>query len=288
MAEVAEQFTIDELREENISPDLYRPVAEADGLETFADCPDAQVATFHEQGYLVFRRAFSRTEVQAALDGILDVIDGKYPEHVGIQYEAKARALLSTLSRERRRDAVRKVSKLAQWEPRVRAIVEHPSLLPVLARLLGAPPVLENDQALLKPPLIGREKPWHQDLSAFNLPPDSPFIGTWVALDDVGLDNGCMHVIPGSHRDGPVVHFKRRDFQICDTQVAIDRVVAVPLPPGGCLLFHGLLHHGTPPNRSPRRRRALQFWYRPADLAHEPPGEHQAIWGGEMQGESCP
>jgi phytanoyl-CoA hydroxylase len=39
----------------------------------------------------------------------------------------------------------------------------------------------------------------------------------------------------------------------------------VPLKPGGVLFFSGLLHHGTPPNTSPLRRRALQFHYASID-----------------------
>ena len=55
--------------------------------------------------------------------------------------------------------------------------------------------------ALLKPPR-GREKPWHQDHAYFNLPLDTPIVGVWIALDEATPENGCMHVIPGSHREG--------------------------------------------------------------------------------------
>jgi len=79
----------------------------------------------------------------------------------------------------------------------------------------------------------------------------------------------------------------RRDHQICDTDVATDRIVAVPLEPGGLLVFHGLLHHGTPPNASPRRRRALQFWDVRDGLQRHSREEHQAIWGSEGKDETC-
>ena len=62
-------------------------------------------------------------------------------------------------------------------------------------------------------------------------------------------------------------HFKRRDWQICDTDVAVDRDVAVPLKPGGVLFWHGMTHHGSPRNRSGLRRRALQLHYRPRGVA---------------------
>ncbi len=70
-----------------------------------------------------------------------------------------------------------------------------------------------------------------------------------------------MHVIPGSHRGGPRPHYHDRDCQLPDEAVDVARDVMVPLKPGGVMLFSGLLHHATPPNRSPARRRALQFHY---------------------------
>ncbi|HTU25310.1 MAG TPA: phytanoyl-CoA dioxygenase family protein, partial [Pirellulales bacterium] len=60
-------------------------------------------------------------------------------------------------------------------------------------------------------------------------------------------------------------HYHDRDCQLPDETVEVERDVMVPLAPGGVLLFSGLLHHATPPNRSPARRRALQFHYASVD-----------------------
>ena len=117
-------------------------------------------------------------------------------------------------------------------------------------RLLGSPPELFANQALLKPPLIGREKPWHQDHAFFNVPMGTRIVGCWVALDEATPENACMRIIHGG-RKAPIVHFTRRDWQICDEQVDTDGILAVPLKPGGALLFDVLRPRGTPPpNRS--------------------------------------
>ena len=63
--------------------------------------------------------------------------------------------------------------------------------------------------------------------------------------------------------------------------------MAVPLRPGGLLLFHGLLHHGTPPSRLPRRRRAVQFHYKPAGVGRISGEEHKAIFGADGKDVSC-
>jgi ectoine hydroxylase-related dioxygenase (phytanoyl-CoA dioxygenase family) len=268
--------------------ELYRPVAFARGAAGFDAVGPAEIASFHEQGYLVIDDAFSPEEVGQTLSGLLDLIDGQNPAFQGLQFEAAARGALATLTPEQKQDYVRKVDLFAAYDRRLERFVRHPRLLDVVSRIYGEPAELYYDQALLKPPRVGREKPWHQDNSMFDHAPDARIVGVWTALDEVTLENGCMHVIPGSHRAGPVPHFQRRDFQICDAEVPLDRIVAVPLRPGGCLLFDGLLHHGTPSNRSPKRRRATQCWYVPARGVTPMDAEaRKAAWGGEAQGKKC-
>lgn len=238
-----------------------------EGVQGLDAVTDSDIQQFREQGYLVIHDAFDAAEVESALAGLVDLIAGKYADFKGIMFESKARDRLDSLLPEERQDYVRKIAWFVEYEPRLKALSHHPRLLNVLARIIGEEPGLFQDMGLIKPPLIGREKPWHQDFAYFNLPMGTQVVGVWVALDEALIENGCMHVIPGSHREGPVVHFQRRDWQICDTDVQVARSVAIPLKPGGILLFDGLLHHGTPPSQSTRRRRAVQYHYKPASVA---------------------
>ncbi|HEU5103901.1 MAG TPA: phytanoyl-CoA dioxygenase family protein [Roseiflexaceae bacterium] len=279
--------TFDEEVGGDCPPELYSAQHALGGLAGFDAVTDEHVALFHANGYLVIHNAFSPAEVAGALDGLLDLIAGRHPGYRGVQYEKHARDLIATLPDEQKQDSVRKLWKMVEYESRIAALARHPRLTDLLARLIGDAPELFQDQALLKPPLIGREKPWHQDNAYFNLPPETTVVGVWIALDEATPENGCMFVIPGSHRAGPVIHFKRRDWQICDTDVAADAAWTVPLKPGGCLIFHGLLHHGTPPSRSPQRRRALQFHYKPASVAQIAPEERLAVFGSEGKDVTC-
>jgi phytanoyl-CoA hydroxylase len=279
--------TFDEERGGDCPAELYRAERALGGLAGFDAVDDEQIALFHKYGYLVIHDAFSSAEVSGALAGMLDLIGGAYPAYRGIQYEKNARDLVATLPGDQRQDSVRKLWKMVEYEARIAALALHPQLTALVTRLIGDSPELFQDQALLKPPLIGREKPWHQDNAYFNLAPETTVVGVWIALDEATPENGCMFVIPGSHRAGPVVHFKRRDWQICDTDVAADAAWTVPLKPGGCLLFHGLLHHGTPPSRSPQRRRALQFHYKPAGAAQIAPEQRLAVFGSEGKDVTC-
>ena len=285
---LASEVKFDKGIAEEHAPELYRPVGLAEGIAVFDALGDEQVASFQERGYLVIDDAFTPREVQDALDGLLDLIDGKNPAYAGRQFEAKVRDILHTLTPEQKQDYIRKVDRFAEYDLRLKAVVSHPRLVDAVSRLIGEPAGLLWDQALLKPPHIGREKPWHQDHAFFNVPMGTPVVGCWIALDEALPENGCMHIIPGTHRAGPIEHFERRDFQICDTDVATDRILAVPLRPGGLLLFDGLLHHGTPSNRSPKRRRALQCHYAPAaGIAAMDPEERKNAWSGDVKGKKC-
>ena len=292
MAQVQEQasvaeLTFDQYEGEEYNDQLYRYDNCATGVPSIDDFSAEHVAFYRETGFLVIQRVFEPAEIQEALAGFTDLVIGKYAEFRGVQFEAASKRYIRTLSPERQLDCVRKLQHFVEFEPRLKAMAWHPNLQRVVSRLLDAEPELFADQALSKPPGIGREKPWHQDHAFFNLPMGTPIVGTWTALDAATLENGCMHVKPGTHKEGPVVHFRRRDWQICDEHLDLNRDVAVPLPPGGVLFFDGLMHHGTPANRSESRRRALQFHFIPAGTERTEQEERMAVFGSEGKDIEC-
>ena len=258
------------------------------GIDGLSGGTDADVQRFHDQGYIVVREAFSPAEVASALAGMTDLIGGARPDFTSLQFESAVHGRIHELTAEQRQDAIRKIMWFVDYDERLRAMAAHPAMLTVLRRLIGSNELtMFQDMALVKPPRIGREKPWHQDMAYFDLPVETTVAGVWIALDPVGLDNGCMMLLPGSHQQGPHIHFRRRDWQICDTDVARNAAVAVPMEPGDALLFHGLIHHGTPPNRSDRRRRALQFHYRSASTAEATEAYRLSIYGSEGKDVEC-
>ena len=269
--------------------DLYHYDAIAQGVEGFDKIGEAEIALFHQQGYLVIHNAFTPQEVQGALDGLLYLLSGANPNFKSVMYEQAATGMdLETMPAEKRQDYVRKFMWFVEHDQRLHAMAHHAGLADVVTRIMsGESPSLFQDMALLKPPNIGREKPWHQDHAYFDLPLETPVVGVWVALDEATTENGCMIINPGSHRQGPMIHFKRRDWQICDTQVNNERALAVPLKPGGCLLFHSLMQHGTPINNSQKRRRAVQFHYRPVSADKSTEAERLAIFGSEGKDVTC-
>jgi len=135
----------------------------------------------------------------------------------------------------------------------------------VVSSLVGPSPILFQEMALVKPPFVGSEKPWHQDNAYFSVSQLDQVIGVWIALDDAGVENGCMHVIPKGHTEGAFKHHHGMDCEIDPELLTLERVRPVPIPAGGAMFFHGMIPHETPPNSSSQRRRALQFHFRGAE-----------------------
>jgi len=269
------------------SPELYRPQRMIEPLEGPGSVTAGHVEQFRELGLLSINNLFSAEAVRAALGGLVDLIVSPPEGFKGLQFEPWASGQLDRLGQDELQNAVRKLMSYGAWSEPLRALRDDPALLSLVSRLMdGRSPTCFQEMALLKGP-GGREKPWHQDHAYFNLALGEPVVGVWIALDRATVENACMHVIPGSHRNGPVVHFKRRDWQICDTDVAREEVVACPLEPGGALLFSGMLHHGTPANRSAHRRRALQYHYCPEDAAWSDEEARLAVWGSEGKDVAC-
>jgi phytanoyl-CoA hydroxylase len=84
-----------------------------------------------------------------------------------------------------------------------------------------------------------------------------------------------------------MIHFKRRDWQICDTDVPVARDTIVPLQPGGCLFWHGLTHHGSPANQTEKRRRALQLHYKPASSEEISTQDRMDVYGSDGKDVDC-
>lgn len=268
------------------APELYQPRQIISPLPGLDAIDAATLEQYRALGFVSVADVFDTEQVEAARAGLSSLIQGEKPQFDGVQFEQAAAERLEELSPAEREMAVRKLMRFTAHDARLAAISGFAPLLAVVRTLLGdREPKMFQDMALLKPP-HGREKPWHQDKAYFSIAVDEPVVGLWIALDEATVANGCMHLVPGSHRDGPVVHFRRRDWQICDTQVRKDQVAA-PLPAGGVLIFDGLLHHGTPPNATDQRRRALQFHYAPADATWTDPDARLAVYGSEGKDVEC-
>jgi phytanoyl-CoA hydroxylase len=250
---------------ERVRQTLYRSDDSAMGTvlpSSQARWTDADLAQYREQGYLAMNGLFTPAEVETAKQALADIAWRRvWNDKIGVQEEPYFAGGGADARIDDPELRIRKVWKFCQADARLAGLAAHPRLVPLLDQLIGPDSRMVQDMALLKPPFHGAEKPWHQDTAYFDWTPLGGVIGVWIALDAATVENGCMQVIPGSHLAGPAQHYHVRDCQIADGRVNVDGAVVVPLEPGGALFFSGLLHHGTPPNMSADRRRALQYHY---------------------------
>jgi hypothetical protein len=165
---------------------------------------------------------------------------------------------------------VRKFFQFAQGDAFFWDLVRDPRIRGPIEAVIGAGAQMLQSLALVKPPEIGIPKAWHQDTPYFPISPVSETVGLWIALDRATLENGCMQVVPGSHRQGPVPHVQGDTGWCLDAEAsarAQATSIAVPVEPGSALPFDTNLMHFTDANRSPARRRAVQFHFSSARTA---------------------
>jgi phytanoyl-CoA hydroxylase len=244
-------------------------------IQIAADAPPLSataIAQFRRDGFVVLRAALGPRHIAACIQALTDLATGALPvRETSLMFEAGATD--SAADREMR---IRKYMDFTEDAPALKAAANSRLLHLALDQLLGQGRVLFQEMALVKPPRIGSEKPWHQDASYFRLTDPALIAGVWIALDPALAQNGCMELVPGSHLGGGVPHIHENDFNRCRIQpdhVRAAERVAVEMQPGDALLFHSLVHHYTAPNTSDLRRRAIQFHYY----------QNGAIWGDVEQ-----
>lgn len=267
-----------------IAAKLYRYDQLAGGrVANLKDIGEQELQFYKQEGYLIVEQLLTEDEIGIAQKEISDIIIGQIKGPL-IQYVSKAK---EDWTAEEREAAIRKINNYGEYAQGLGKITKHEGMLSLLERLLGEKAESIINQALLKPPFGGGEKPWHQDMAYGNQQYTKQTITVWIALDEADKDNGCMHIIPRSHQYGGVPHYQVRDWQICDTAVDTLRDRIVPLKPGGALLFSGLLHHGTPANLSPKRRRALQLRYAPSSAKLMDKEQYKLVFTNEMTELEC-
>jgi hypothetical protein len=144
-----------------------------------------------------------------------------------------------------------------------------PDLLDLVEPLIGPDIVMWASAVFCKPPAVGREVPWHQDGQYWPIRPRAT-VTIWIALDDVAADNGCMRIIPGSHRMGEFSHevSDREDLVLNnvlnDPRLDLGTARDIVLEAGQVSLHDVALVHGSQPNVSGRRRAGYAIRYMPS------------------------
>jgi phytanoyl-CoA hydroxylase len=187
-----------------------------------------------------------------------------------------------------------------QASPPFRALISHPKIVAMALELSGAKELrVWHDQVQYKPKEKGGRLHWHQDSPLWpTLQPKDAQLSAWVALDDADADNGCMFMVPGSHRWG-----NRQAFldQIAPGELLPEEldgqpihVIMCPVKKGHVHYHHGLTWHASGTNHSSRPRRAIAIHFMTERTVYAATGDHvMKIFisvpdGALLQGSSFP
>lgn len=217
--------------------------------------------SWHHDGYV-------RTDRPLLPDPVFNRLTGIFEEHLAEHGER----ILDELDMPHTRD------------PRLLEILLSDAVLDLVEPITGPDIVLWSSGFICKMPFVGPPTPWHSDTAYWDgrLDNEDGIVTVWLALDRSSAENGCMRVIPGSHRRAPADYsvvepggFFHKEAVDVDESLAVD----LELAPNHCSLHDGRILHGAAANTSPHRRAGYTMRYLPAStyiIPEQNPG-HQ-VW----------
>ena len=157
--------------------------------------------------------------------------------------------------------SVRKLYNLAVYDEVMWAHVTNPTVVDVIADLLGTDDIkLYGDQLFMKPPALGAAQPWHQDSASWRHIFPMDLVSAWTAIDYAMVENGCLNFAPGTHRWG-MMRGPQVAWFVDDLGSDEWPIVPVPLRPGSISFHHSLVLHQSNANTSGKRRRGYAVHY---------------------------
>lgn len=205
---------------------------------------EAVLRAYETDGYVIFRGVIDAGLIAEASDHVA-WLQRRHPELRGEQLD----------------------THLVTGDPFWVRLVGDDRLLDIAEIFVGPDIALFASHYISKPPFSGQPVLWHQDGAYWPLEP-MDVVTVWLAVDPSLPENGCMRVIPGSHR-GDLHAVRQRDDteNVLRSESAVDvdesRAVDVILEPGDVEVHHPAIMHGSNPNTSPRRRCGLTIRYIP-------------------------
>lgn len=215
-----------------------------------------QISFYHENGYLVVEDLLSAGELSA----LQRVTDDFVERSRGVSQHDDVYDLEPNHSPEQPR--LRRIKNpIAQHEVYDQTL-RHPGILDRVEQLIGPGVRRQNTKLNMKEPDHGSAVEWHQDW-AFYPHTNDDVLAVGVCLDDMTEENGCMLMVPGSHKGELYSHHENGvfvgavsnpDFEPGETAKCLVRA-------GGITIHHARALHASTPNHSANPRRLLLFEY---------------------------
>src|SRR6185295_13489738 len=162
----------------------------------------ADVATYQRDGFIVIDDVFSPAEV----DSLRSVLASPAIQSALVDAGIASRTV--------------HLLEMTQRHPAILALARDPRIVGRLSALLGPDIQLQHSKLATKPATPGTGAfGWHQDLP-FYPHTNTSLLSVFVYLDDATLENGCMSMVRGSHRLGPLNHLNEAGYFTSSCQEA--------------------------------------------------------------------
>ena len=245
---------------------------------------DAQWKHFREDGYVRIGRVATDEELSALQSRIDDIMLGKAPldydrmlmqldrepgtEGPGPQTDGHKGATLS----------YRKIQSL-EFDPLFLSYMQKPVFREACAKVYGEDTSITCFRAMFmnKPAREGTYLNWHQDRWTYL--DQEPLLTIYTALDPATLENGCVRIIPNSHRNpAPLTRSDERRAR-AEKIVAESESIPLELEAGEVVLLHNWLFHSSAVNSTDVPRRAFSVCYMPAETKSSAGFTYSRIFG---------
>ncbi len=154
-------------------------------------------------------------------------------------------------------------------------VARRPEILDMVEQVLGMDIALWNSSFFAKPARIGTKTPWHQDGEYWPIRPLATCT-VWIAIDASMPENGCLRVIPGSHRSMKLAPHQRNDAEGLALNLELEKdqfdeseAVDIVMEPGQISLHDVYLYHGSKANKSDKPRRGMTLRYMPTTSVYQ-------------------
>ena len=166
-------------------------------------------------------------------------------------------------------------SALLAYDTWFLTVARMPAILDMVEQVIGPNIALWNSSFFAKPAKVGTKTPWHQDGEYWPIEPLATCT-VWIAIDASTQQNGCLRVIPGSHRNRQLAQHTKNDakglalnLELNADQFDESDAEDIVLEPGQVSLHDVYLYHGSEANRSDHSRRGMTLRYMPTSSVYE-------------------
>lgn len=229
-----------------------------------------QLSFYRDNGYLPIEQLFDPAELDVLIEDLSGVID--YWATV-YHKQGRLRDLFVDEPFERRLFCIHQA--MEGGCPEVKEAIGGKRKTPAMFHVMTLQPILDVVESVIGPEILAHPQfnsraklpdrksivNWHQDIGFLEKDADETFmVNFWVPLVDSDATNGCLEVIPGSHKLGRLP-FVDNPENIIPGHLPVDKPVCCPVPKGGALLIQHKTVHRSNPNFSNHIRWSLDIRY---------------------------